>query len=370
MTEAPRATEIEAIPTPALVVDLPTVERNVARMAEYVARHGLDLRPHMKTHKSRLIASMQLRAGAVGLSCAKTGEAQVMSQVTQDLLVAYPIVDPVRRERVVQLAKQGSIRVTLDSAESAEQLSRASRVAGSTVGVLVDLDIGYHRTGVQSEERAVALAEQVDRLPNLRLGGLVVYPGHITGPPEQQRAKMEQLEFRLQQLRDAWSQKGWADPVVSSGSSPSALHTHFAPSVTEIRPGTYVYNDLNLVRGGYCRLEDCAARIHATVVSVAVPGQVVLDSGSKTLTSDHCGPAPDSGFGYVVEYPRAKIVRLTEEHGQVDISMCESSPQLGERVTIIPNHICVCVNMQDEFWLLGAEGHPVAHPVDARGLIV
>ena len=138
--------------------------------------------------------------------------------------------------------------------------------------------------------------------------------------------------------------------------------------MTEARPGTYVFHDMTGVHGGYAKLEDCAARVQCTVVSTAVPGHFVIDAGSKTLTSDRCGPAPESGHGYVVEYPQAKIVRLNEEHGVVDASGCESRPKVGERVTVIPNHICPCINLQDQvWWKEGTDATPI--PVDARGKV-
>ena len=159
--------------------------------------------------------------------------------------------------------------------------------------------------------------------------------------------------------------------IVSGGSTPTAFQSHLVPEYTEIRPGTYIYNDMNTVRGGYCRLDDCAARIVCTVVSTAVPGQVVIDAGSKTLTSDRCSPAPDSGHGYVVEYPEAVITRLSEEHGQIDIRACSQRPQIGERVTVIPNHICPCVNLQDARLVARRrQGELRELPIDARGRLV
>jgi D-serine deaminase-like pyridoxal phosphate-dependent protein len=141
------------------------------------------------------------------------------------------------------------------------------------------------------------------------------------------------------------------------------------PALTEIRPGTYIFNDMNTVHGKYCDFEDCAARVQATVVSTAVPGQVVVDSGSKTLTMDGCGPRPNSGHGFVVGYPKAKIRKLTEEHGQIDVSRCADAPTIGERLSIIPNHICPCINLHDQAWLThGDDFEPL--PIDARGRVV
>jgi D-serine deaminase-like pyridoxal phosphate-dependent protein len=160
-----------------------------------------------------------------------------------------------------------------------------------------------------------------------------------------------------------------AAPIVSGGSTPTAYQSHLVSHLTEIRPGTYIFNDMNTVRGGFCSHDDCAARIVATVISDAVPGQVVIDAGSKTLTNDVCIPARDSGFGFVVEYPDARITRLSEEHGQVDVTSCRSRPAVGDRITVIPNHICPCVNLQEAVWW-AKSGEPLCHlPIDARGKI-
>jgi D-serine deaminase-like pyridoxal phosphate-dependent protein len=163
---------------------------------------------------------------------------------------------------------------------------------------------------------------------------------------------------------------GLAPEIVSSGSTPTAQQSHHVPGITEIRPGTYVYNDMTIVRGGYCTVDNCAARVICTVISTAVPGQVVLDAGSKTLTSDRCGTAPNSGHGYIVEYPQAVITKLTEEHGQVDVQQCTRSPRLGERVSVIPNHICPCVNLHDSAWWQETDGTLRPLPIDARGKLI
>jgi D-serine deaminase-like pyridoxal phosphate-dependent protein len=359
----------ESLPTPRLQVRGDVVRRNIQRMADYARQHGLQLRPHTKTHKSLHVARMQLAAGACGLTVAKVGEAEIMSQVCDDVLIAYPTVDAYRCRRVAELAGRVTTRVALDSTLAAETLSHAAHQRGTTVGVLVDVDLGYGRTGVQTDADALALGRAVARLPALRLDGIMTYTGHILGDDAEQMRAFDQVNTRLAALLDAWRAAGLCAEVVSSGSTPAAYHCHLARQFTEIRPGTYVYNDLNTLRGGYAALEDCAARVIATVVSITVANQVVLDSGSKTLTSDLCGPAPQSGYGWIVEYPDAKIVRLTEEHAQVDVSACGTRPRLGEQVTIVPNHICVCVNMQTEFWWQEADQLPQPLKVDARGLL-
>lgn len=354
------------LPTPSLVVDAAIVRRNLQRLADYAAKHGLKIRPHTKTHKSTRLAAMQLEAGATGLTIAKVGEAETMAEVGSDLFMAFPAVDPERCRHLAQLALRTTVRVGLDSATAAEAQSAAAAEVGATVGVLVDLDVGMGRTGVQTPEDALALAQTVEKLPGLRLDGLMIYPGHVRGPAEDQGAALAAVDAKVAATLALWKEHGLSAEIVSGGSTPSAYQSHLLKNVTEIRPGTYVYNDMNTVRGGYVTLDDCAARITATVISTAVPGQFVVDAGSKTLTSDLCGPAPDSGYGYVMEYPEARIVKLSEEHGQCDAKACDKLPVVGERVTIIPNHICPCVNLQDVVWW--RDGDQLEQlPVDARG---
>ena len=358
------------VPTPAIVVHGPTARRNVERLANYARAHGIKLRPHTKTHKSLRVARMQMEAGAVGLTVAKVGEARVMSGACDDLLIAYPAADARRSRALAELARERTVRVAIDSEPAADALAGAAREAGTTLGILVDLDVGLHRTGVQSPAAALTLAQHVTKTRGLRLDGLFFYPGHVGGPSPKQDAAMGAVEALLSETIDQWRRGGLQASIVSGGSTPTAYQSHVLRSMTEARPGTYVFKDMNGVRGGFATLDDCAARIVATVVSTAVPGQFVIDAGTKTLTSDRCGPAPDSGHGYVIEYPDAKIVKLTEEHGQVDATACDRRPKVGERVSVVPNHICPCVNLQDQLWWQesdGGEPEPVA--VDARGMV-
>jgi D-serine deaminase-like pyridoxal phosphate-dependent protein len=349
--------------TPCLVVDGPTVRANIARMATYCREHKLNLRPHAKTHKSRFIAQLQLDAGAAGLTVAKAGEAAV---ICGDLLVAYPAVDRARTRRLAKLARERTVHVGIDSRETAEALSAAASEFQSTLGILVDLDLGYRRTGVQTADESLGLARAIGDLPGLRLDGVMFFPGHIGGSAEEQRPQIDRALAQLEEVLDVWRRGGLAAKIVSGGSTPTARQSHHFKHLTEIRSGTYVFNGVNELYGGYATLDDCAARVLATVVSTAVPGKVVLDGGSKTFTSDRCGPRPDSGHGLIVEYPEAIIVRLTEEHAEVDVSSCARRPRIGERVSVVPNHICPCVNLMHSFWWW-ENNAVIGIRVDARG---
>jgi D-serine deaminase-like pyridoxal phosphate-dependent protein len=358
-----------SIPTPALVINGQGVRRNLASMSEYATAHGLKLRPHTKTHKSLEVVRHQIEAGVLGLTVAKVSEATIMAEAIDDLLLAYPVVDFVRAGRIAEIARLKTMRVAIDSAYGVEMLSQVADSAGVTVGVLVDIDIGHHRTGVQSPQASLDLAQKVQESRGLRLDGIFCFPGHIITPPSLQAQELEHVSSQLQESIDLWKQHGLEATIVSGGSTPTAYQSHLVPQLTEIRPGTYVFNDMNTVRGNFCTLDECSARIIATVVSNAVPGQVTIDAGSKTLTEARCIAAPESGYGCVVEYPAAKITTLNEEHGLIDIQACSHLPTIGERITIIPNHICPCVNLQDYAWWIEPGENPRVINVDARGKI-
>jgi D-serine deaminase-like pyridoxal phosphate-dependent protein len=356
--------------TPALVVDLATADRNIQHLATYARTHQLQVRPHTKTHKSLFFAQRQLAAGATGLTTAKVGEAEIMSAASSNLLIAYPTVDTARAARVAQLAKHHTVLVALDSSYGVQSLAAAARQLDATIGILIDVDVGFHRTGVASLEDSVRLArEVVAQTPRLRLEGLFCYPGQIWVPPDQQSEQLHAVSNQLQQILDAWATHDLPANIVSGGSTPTAYQSHLVPQWTEIRPGTSLFNDMNTVRGRFCSLEDCAAAVVATIVSTAVPGKAVMDAGTKALTSDRNATQPDSGFGLVLEYPQARISRLSEEHGELEFAESAPRPQVGDRVTIIPNHICPCVNLQNQIWLQTPDGRLQSLSVDARGLL-
>ena len=345
------------------------VAANIERMAAYGREHGLGIRPHTKTHKSLKLAQMQLDAGACGLTVAKVGEAEVMSELDAELLIAYPVFDAARKRRAASLASRRKIIVAVDSPLAVHELAAAAREAKSTIGMLVDLDVGMGRTGVATPTAALELAQAIAREPGLRLEGILSYPGHIWMPESEQAGPLSKVSDKLRETLDLWHAAGLAARIVSGGSTPTAYQSHLVPELTEIRPGTYIFNDVNEFRGGYSTLEQCAARIIVTVISSAVAGQVVIDGGSKTFTSDGCVADRDSGFGQIIGFPSAKISRLSEEHGQVDVRNVEHPPRLGERLAVIPNHICPCVNLQDFAWWMRDDGSLERLTIDTRGLL-
>lgn len=355
------------VPTPALVIDLPTVERNLRKLTTYARGHDINVRPHTKTHKSLRMARLQIESGCHGLTAAKVGEAVTMSAASPNILVAYPAIDPHRTRRLAELARDVSVTVALDGITGVEGLAAAAKEAGSVLKILVDLDIGFRRTGVQSPAASLELAQQVTRHKSLQLDGIFFYPGHVWLSVAEQPPELARINGLLGEAIDLWKKSGLQAPTVSGGSTPTAYQSHLVTHQTEIRPGTYIYNDMNTARAGFCTLDDCAARIVCTVVSDAVPGKVIVDGGTKTFTSDRNAKFPDSGFGHMVEYPDAIVSRFSEEHGEIDVSKSDKRPKVGERVSIIPNHICPCVNLRDEVWLRHVDGMLEPMRIDTRG---
>jgi D-serine deaminase-like pyridoxal phosphate-dependent protein len=356
--------------TPVPVVDLDRLERNLDRAASYAREHNLRLRPHIKTHKSPRIAREQLRRGAVGVTCATPYEAEVMSDVADDILLAYPPVGTPRARRVVALAEHAQVTVALDSTTAVEHLADAARSAGRGVSVYVELDLGMHRVGVPVLADALALAKVVEQSEALDFAGLAFYPGHIRDGVYEQDGKLAELADSLGEALDAFDRAGLPVRAVSGGSTPTMWRTHELPGVTELRPGTYVFNDRTTAEIGTCAWEDCALSVLATVVSTAVPGQAVIDAGSKALGREPLrapGEPVQVGFGSLLEHPEVVVKGMSEEHGILDLSRSTWRPCVGERVRVIPNHVCVVVHLNDLVFGVRGETVETSWPVAARG---
>jgi D-serine deaminase-like pyridoxal phosphate-dependent protein len=359
-----------AISTPALTIDLDALERNLQRMATYCREHGLGLRPHTKTHKTPEVARMQLDHGACGLTVAKVGEAEVMGAATNaEILVAYPIFGAEKLRRLAALAKTRTILMSLDDEATAREASRAASAQQSTLGVLVEFDVGLGRCGLDSGALCVALATKIQQVPGLKFRGVMLYSGNIWGSEQERQSIAAQVSERVQRVLQAFAEAHIPVEIVSGGSTPGAFLSHQIRGLTEVRPGTYVYNDLNTWYQGICGLEDCAARVVVSVVSTAVPGRAIIDAGSKTLSSDLLGSGSREGYGYVVEASDAKLIKLNEEHGYLDIRGSTHRFRVGEILTVIPNHVCTCVNMHDEVFVLRNEELACTWRVAARGKI-
>lgn len=355
------------IETPAAIVDLDRLEANLDRMARYTTRHGLALRPHVKTHKSVRVASAQVRLGAAGLTCATPRELETMSAVATDLLLAYPLLGRGKLSRAMALPADVRLTVSLDSPEAVMQLADAAASAGREVGVYVEIDVGMRRVGVTGVDDAIALIRQIERCKSLEYRGVAFYPGHIRERIADQEEGLARLRADLTRSLERLESAGCRPPVVSGGSTPTVWRSHEIAGVTEIRPGTYVYNDRGTAEIGACEWEDCAFTVLATVVSTAVPGQAVIDAGSKALGREPLRGVAGEGFGAPIDRPDAVVVRMSEEHGVLDVSGTSWRPRVGEQVRLVPNHVCVVVHLNDT--MIGVRNDEVKEtwPVDARG---
>lgn len=341
---------ISELDTPAVLIDLDIMERNLRRAQEYFSSHGIALRPHMKTHKLPEVGRLQVELGAIGLTCAKLGEAEVMADAgIHDIFLAYPIWGEAKLRRLTALAERIHLTVAFDSREVAEGISAAAQAAGTVIDTLVETDTGMGRCGIQPGEPLLDLCRRVRDLPGLRFQGLMTYQGFLAGPIAERAEQMREEGERLAGILAELESHDLRCEIVSGGTSPTMYYTHLAPAITEQRCGTYVFNDRNMVSADAVGWEDCALTIATTVVSNAVPGGLILDGGSKTFSSDRC--AAWDGHGRVVEDPELLFLKMNEEHGYVRRQGSAQPHPIGERLHVIPNHVCTTVNMHDEVWV-------------------
>lgn len=361
---------IADLETPAVVVDLDVMERNLSRMAEYCRSNNLRLRPHTKSHKIPELAKRQLALGAHGITVAKMGEAEVMLDAgITDMLIAYPIIGTGKTEKLAELATRANITVSLDSVDVARAISEEARKKDVRIGILVELDVGFHRCGVTTEHEVFAIARRVADLPGLEFKGLMFFPGHLQ-VGEHQRAELRAgVNDFLQRTLAKLEHAGLSVETVSGGSTPTAREGHLFTGVNEIRPGMYIFNDRNMLAVGVAKLEDCALSVITTIVSTSVPGRAIVDAGSKSLSSDGYQVPDGRGFGMIKTDPDAEVERLSEEHGNLNTSRSTRAYRVGERLAIIPNHVCSTVNMHDRIYGVRGERVETVWEVAGRGKV-
>lgn len=344
---------LQELETPSVLIDLNRMEGNITRMQALCDSAGVKFRPHIKTHKIPEIARMQIEAGAVGIACQKLTEAQVFIEAgINDILIPYNIVGERKTRRLADMALYNRVAVSADSPTVIAGLSEAAQANEITLRVLVELITDQNRAGT-TVEGAVDLAKRIDADEHLHFAGLLVYPSNASIRPT--------LQETLLKLHEA----GIGVDVVSGGGTGAAYQVQEVPEVTELRVGTYVFNDWTTVLGGWATLDDCAMLVRTTVVSRPTESRAILDSGSKTLSSE----VIDGSYGFISEYPEARIYRLNEEHGYVDVSNCETRPQVGEIVHVVPVHTCVVTNLHNTLYGVRGDSIEVEWTVAARGLV-
>src|SRR5262249_45791243 len=342
--------------TPAVTIRLDIVERNIRRVHEHLARHGIANRPHVKTHKIPALGRLQMAAGAIGITCQKLGEVEVFTDagVADDVLLTFNVLGRAKIERLLALSRRlARLAVVFDNEIVARGLAEGARAAGTEVPFLVECDTGFGRNGVQTPEAALELAQTAMKLGGLRFEGLMTFPNREPGT----RAFLERA---LELFKGA----GIAVPVVSGGGTPAIFTAQSIPQLTEHRAGTYISNARMVVASGTATWDDCAMRVRCTVVSRPTADRAILDAGTKVFTSDLYTV---TGYGHLLDYPNAAVVGLSEEHGVVDLSACRERPAVGDVVDVVPNHCCVVSNMVDEVYGVRNGTVEAVWPVAARG---
>jgi D-serine deaminase-like pyridoxal phosphate-dependent protein len=344
--------------TPVPVIDLDIVAANLARWQARCDMLGIANRPHIKTHKLVPLALAQLGFGARGITVQKLGEAEIMARAgISDILLTFNVVGERKVERLGRLAKTTAISTVADNADILAGLSQAGQAAGRRIDVLVECDTGMHRNGVQGPQAAAQLARAIESMPGLRYGGLLTYPKAGT--------RKETAAFLTEASRLA-AAAGLQTRNISSGGTPDMWLDDGLAGITEYRAGTYVYFDRSQVERGACGWSDCALTVLSTVVSRPTPERAMIDAGSKSLTSDLLGL---TGHGVVSGDLASIVYDLSEEHGFVDVTRSKHQPRVGDRLRIVPNHVCPVVNLFDTVVFVRGERVIGSVRVDARGAV-
>jgi D-serine deaminase-like pyridoxal phosphate-dependent protein len=374
MSAAP-SRHLGTLRTPAVLIDRAKAIRNIERMQAGADARRIRLRPHAKTHKSPVVARWQIERGAVGICCAKLGEAEVFADAgIADIRLPYPI-NPANADRVIALLDRTRLSFIVDHPVVAKQWSDAMTRARREVDVLVKVDVGFHRCGIDPATGAVQMIAAVASMPGLRFKGLLAHAGHAyhAHSEDELRAMAEAEAATMRGLAQRCRQAGVAIDETSAGATPPARFSLQQDGFTEFRPGNYVYFDRTQVALGAATLDDCALTVLARVVSKPVADRLIFDSGSKTLTNDGArGFTPAAGFGVVLRDRGADrnlvIERLSEEHATVKVVDGATDLEPGDLVRIVPNHSCVVSNLVDQAWIVdGNSVEPL--PIAARGRI-
>lgn len=366
----PGADYLDFLDTPSLVVDLDKAEMNLREMAEACVRARVHLRPHIKTHKSPYFALKQMELGACGVTAAKLGEAEVMADSgISDICVAYPLVGWRKLNRLAQLMRRARVILPLDSLDVAAGLSDLGGSLGVSIPVLLEIDSGLGRLGVLPGMNAIPGAEAISRFEHLNLVGIFTHEGHTL--KSSSRTELAERSVGIGHLMvdtaDLLRSRGFDINVVSVGSTQSARDIMEVPGITEVRPGTYVFYDRNMMSVGVVPEERCALTVLSTVVARPDKERAVIDAGSKTLSTDLCARADWTGYGRVKGMPGICIDRLMEEHGMLTLCDDTKSLKVGDRIEVIPNHVCPTVNLADRLFGVRADCLEVEIPVTARG---
>ena len=360
-------TSIHDLDTPALLVDADKLERNIQYAAEIARAGGKRFRPHTKTHKTAEIARMQLAAGATGLTVAKLGEAEVFADAgMDDFFIANEIVGRIKLERLAELAKRCQLRVGADSIDVVQGYADVTRAAGIVLDVMIEVDTGLGRAGTRSIAETVDIARKIESEPSLRLRGIFTHEGHLYQVAAEERAAaVGKVIAILESHKQAVETAGIGVDVISVGSTPGQELMGQQALPTELRPGNSVFYDRMQVRNGR-GLDDCALTVLATVVSVRNDGRVLIDAGTKTLAGDRL---PDGSYGEIIGRSDLQFVGASEEHGHLQADGGNPGLRVGDKVQVVPNHACTCVNLHETMQIVRGESVLEAWRIIGRGKI-
>lgn len=362
----------ESIKTPAIIVDIAKVKDNIKTMAQIAKQNKCNLRPHIKTHKIPELAKMQLEAGAAGITCAKLSEAEVMADAgINDIFIAYPLIDRIKIEQAIALGRKVKLILGVDSFEGADMISQAAHLKGAAVEVRIEVDTGLKRTGI-SVYNALAFAKYIKNLPGLKLSGIYTYRGLILDAKQtdDREAAGRQEGEVLVSLAEMLKDEGIGIDDISVGSTPTAEFAAKVGGVTEIRPGTYIFNDMMQVNNKSATIDKCAAIVLVSVVSTPSEDMAVIDGGSKTFSTDakmEIFPYFLKGYGKIIGYDDLIFDRLWEEHGVIRSASGKTNLKIGQKLMMIPNHICTTVNLHDYVYFVDSYSSIRKVKVEARG---
>ncbi len=354
--------------TPALLISLNRLEGNIARMSDLARRHNVALRPHTKTHKCPEIVKLQIENGASGITCAKLGEAEVMADAgISDILIANQIIGETKLKRLMGLARRTRTSIAVDSEFGAVSLNTALGQAGLAMDVLIEINCGQNRCGLSPGEEVLQLAMKIIQLEHVNLRGLMTHGGHVYAQSTQ--ADIEKVGLHegraMVETAELLRSNGIEIETVSVGSTPTSSYCAAVKGITEIRPGTYIFNDLIMVDLFAAAIKNCALSVLATVTSRPAKNRAILDAGKKTLTADTGHGSCSSRYG-LIPAKNTLVSRLSEEHGIIE---SDTDFEIGEKVKIIPNHACVVVNMFDEMYGLRNGEVETTFKITGRGRV-
>lgn len=352
----------QELDTPILLLDMDILDENISRMAKFFQDKKANLRPHTKTHKTPMLAHKQINAGAIGVTCAKLGEAEVMvNSGIKDVLIANEIVPPQKIQKLVGLAKHANMIVAVDDPDNVDNLSIASQKVGANLGVLVDIDIGMNRCGVASGEPALRLAQKISKSKNLIFSGIMGYEGHTVTIPDFEKRKFETEKCLalLAETKDLIEKNGLKVDIVSGGGTGTYNITGQYPCMTEVQAGSYIVMD-TFYRNVLDDF-DCALTVLATVISKPNKNTAIVDAGIKTATRE--------GIPLVKDIEGAKVISLSEEHGRIDLSECSVDLKPGDKIELIPTHCCTTINLHDKLYGLRKDKLEIIMDVLARGKV-